>query len=278
MHINGCFIILAITNICMILCTAQIAPCWHDPEATLEKMKKRITEAVKCDASLISFPEQITTGWDPSDVDFGIQDEDGQIVSTLRDYARDFNIGILGSYREQHLPKPRNTAVAVGSDGQIIARYSKIHLFSPGGEDRYYDPGDDTAVFSINGCRSGLAICYDLRFADLFRMYRDIGVHIVLVPSAWPVLRMRYFDLFAMARAAEFQMYIAGINTAGVTPVDQYSGGSLVTGPDGQVITRGCEGEELLFTDINPELVDSLRRSFPVHKDRRNDVYQRSIL
>lgn len=261
----------------MILCTAQIAPCWHDSEATLVKMKGRIAEAVEYDASIIAFPEQVVTGWDPIENQYGVEDESGSIISTLREYARDYSIGILGSYREQHLPKPRNTVVAIGSDGQILARYSKIHLFSPGKEDLFFEPGQQPAVWTHDDCICGLAICYDLRFADLFRMYRDAGVHLMLVPSAWPAVRMGHFDLFTTTRAAEFQMYVAGINTTGVTPVDQYAGGSIVAGPDGMVISRGCEGEELLFTEINPAVVAETRRSFPVYRDRKDSVYLHEI-
>jgi predicted amidohydrolase len=257
----------------MILCSAQIASCWYDPDATLKKIKKRIIDAIELDASIIAFPEQVIIGWNPADACFGIQDEGGSIISSLREYARDFGIGILGSYREWHLPRPRNTVLAIGSDGQILARYSKIHLFSPGEENMYYDPGDKLAVFTVDDCVCGVAICYDLRFADLFRMYRDAGVQLMLVPSAWPLIRMRYFDLFIRARAAEFQMYVSGINTTGTTPVDHYSGGSLVCGPDGQVISRGFDGEELLFTEIKPEYVNDMRKNFPVHRDRREDVY-----
>lgn len=262
----------------MILCTAQISPCWQNPEQTLAQIKKRIAEAIECDASLISFPEQVTTGWDPVEGVNHVQTEDGQIISTLREYARDFSIGILGSYREYHLPRPRNTAVAIGSDGQILARYSKIHLFSPGGEDRTYDPGESLSVFTLDGCRCGIAICYDLRFADLFKLYRNGDVDLMLVPSAWPASRMRYFDLFSTTRAAEFQMYVVGINTVGVTPVDRYSGGSLVVGPDGVVICRGSEVEELLFTEIRPDYVDEIQKGFPVHLDRRDALYQQLII
>lgn len=258
----------------MILCTAQISPCWKDPDATLAKMRTWVAEAVECDASCIVFPEQITTGWDPADSVFGVQDEEGVVIQTLRRYARDFSIGILGSYREHHPNKPRNTAVAIGPDGEILARYSKIHLFSPGGEDTTYYPGDTPAVFSLDGCLCGIGICYDLRFADLFRLYRDRDVQLMLVPSAWPASRISHFDLFVTARAAEFQMYVAGVNTTGRTPVDTYSGGSLVAGPDGQIITHGCEGEELLFTGIDPGLVTRIREEFPVHRDRREKVYQ----
>jgi omega-amidase len=258
----------------MILCTAQISPCWQNPECTLTSIKNRIAEAVEYDASFISFPEQIITGWDPLDGKSYVQTESEEIVSALREYACDFSIGILGSYREKHQPRPRNTAVAIAPDGHLLTRYSKMHLFSPGCEDQTYDPGEDIALFSHDGCRCGIAICYDLRFADLFRLYRDAGADLVLVPSAWPASRMRYFELFITARAAEFQMYVDGINTVGETPVDHYSGGSLLAGPDGTVICKGSKVEELLFSDISPDLVAKIREDFPVHGDRRSEVYQ----
>jgi predicted amidohydrolase len=257
----------------MILCTAQISPCWKDPDATLLKIKNLIAQAVECDASFIAFPEQVVTGWDPADADFGVQCEDGHIIRALRRYAKDYSIGILGSYREYHHPKPRNTAVAIGPDGQILARYSKIHLFSPGGEDVSYFPGDEIGIFTLDGCLCGIALCYDLRFSDLFRLYRGKNIQLMLVPSAWPAIRMRYFELFVTARAAEYQMFVAGINTFGKTPVDIYDGGSLIAGPDGRILTRGCEGEELLFTAIDPEVVEVMRKEFPVYQDRREMVY-----
>ncbi len=261
----------------MILCTGQISSCWQNPKCTLSSIKSRISEAIEGDASFISFPEQVTTGWDPLDGQNFVQSENDEIVSVLREYARDFCIGILGSYREIHQPSPRNTAIAIAPDGHILARYSKMHLFSPGHEDQAYDPGEEIALFSYEGCRCGIAICYDLRFADLFRLYRDAGADLVLVPSAWPASRMRHFELFTTARAAEFQMYIAGINTVGETPVDRYTGGSLVVGPDGTVICRGSDVEELLFTDIKPDHVAAVRESFPVHSDRRDVLYQNLI-
>ena len=259
----------------MILCTAQIGPCWQNPEETMEKIRQRVAEAVEYDASFIAFPEQIPTGWDPGDSSTGVQTEDGPIISRFMEYARDFSIGILGSFREYHLPHSRNTAVAIGSDGKILAKYSKIHLFSPGREDEMYDPGEDLGIFTMDGCRCGIGICYDLRFGDLFRLYRKAGVHLTLVPSAWPASRMRHFTLFSTARAAEFQMYVAGINTVGTTPVDHYSGGSLVVDPTGLVISQGSDREELLFTEISPELVDEVRQGFSVYQDRMDHVYQK---
>ncbi len=259
----------------MILCTAQISSCWQNPDATLSKIRTRVAEAVEYDASCIAFPEQAATGWDPEDATSNVQDDDGCIISSFREYARDFSIGILGSYREIHNERPRNTIVAIDAKGAILAKYSKIHLFTPGKEDLNYSAGDTLGTFTIDGCSCGLAICYDLRFSDLFRLYRQQGVDLMLVPSAWPSSRMRFFELFTTCRAAEYQMYVACVNTTGTTPVDQYSGGSLVAGPDGVVITRGSQGEELLFTDIEPGRVAEIRKEFPVYHDRKEDLYNR---
>jgi predicted amidohydrolase len=259
----------------MILCTAQISPCWQNPDATLNKIRTRVAEAVEYDASCIAFPEQAATGWDPEDATSYVQDDNGSIISTFREYARDFSIGILGSFREIHEDRPRNTTVAIDAKGTILAKYSKIHLFTPAKEDLYYSSGDTLGTFMMDGCFCGLAICYDLRFSDLFRAYRQQGVDLMLVPSAWPSSRMRFFEVFTTSRAAEYQMYVACINTTGVTPVDQYSGGSLVAGPDGAIITRGSQGEELLFTDIDPDRVAGIRTEFPVFHDRKEGLYQR---
>ncbi|MDD1728956.1 MAG: carbon-nitrogen hydrolase family protein [Methanospirillum sp.] len=258
----------------MILCIAQISPCWQNPEQTLDLIKLKVAEAKRYGASFIAFPEQIFTGWDPMDGDTFVQSEEGGIVSALRKYAYESSIGILGSYRESHHPRPRNTTVAIGPDGCILARYSKLHLFSPGGENVAYDPGEHISVFSYLGCQCGIAICYDLRFADLFRLYRDAGVHLMLVPSAWPAARMHHFQLFITARAAEFQMYVAGINTVGVTPVDHYSGGSVIAGPDGTIVCQGSDQQELLYTEINPEYAENVRSGFPVHRDRKDALYR----
>ena len=85
-------------------------------------------------------------------------------------------------------------------------------------------PGSDLGIFTLGSLTCGIAICYDLRFPDLFRIYAQKGVQVVFVPAAWPQKRINHWELFITARAAENQMYVAGVNTTGVTPVDTYSG------------------------------------------------------
>jgi len=253
-------------------CSAQTAGVWESPEKNLIQAEKVIADAARAGAGLVAFPEQHLTGWDP-EASKNCEDLTGPAVTSLRRLAKDHSIAIVGSFREAAAPKPKNTVVAIGSNGEILAKYSKIHLFTPGHEDRAFSPGTGLATFSIAGVRFGLAICYDLRFPELFRLYRSEGVHAVIVPAAWPENRIRYWELFIQSRAAENQMYIAGVNTTGITPVDRYSGSSLTADPHGTIIARAGPGEELLYYDIDPHFAETIRQEFPVNDDRKDALY-----
>jgi predicted amidohydrolase len=245
---------------------------WEDPENSLKKAGVLIRHAADCGAQLICFPEQFATGWDPGSGRH-MQDSNGSIVTTLKAYATENSISIVGSFREQSDPFPKNTAVVIGSNGSILATYSKIHLFSPAGEDTSFMPGTELGIFSIGSLTCGLAICYDLRFPSLFRIYAQMGVQAVFVPAAWPPNRIKHWELFIAARAAENQMYVIGVNTTGTTPVDKYSGASMTADMHGSVIQRASDAEQLLFSDLEPSLVDATRHAFPVEKDRKDALY-----
>lgn len=258
----------------MLCCSAQTAGIWESPKQSLDTAEKILCEAVAAGAELVAFPEQFAAGWDPASAQ-NIETPDGPTVTGLRDLARKYRVALIGSFRESFAPRPRNTAVAIGKDGSILAVYSKIHLFSPGGEDTHYTAGTSLATFTLKEIRFGLAICYDLRFPDLFGLYREHDVHAVIVPAAWPKNRLRHWELFIQSRAAENQCYIAGVNTTGKNPVDCYAGNSVTADPKGTIIARAGEGRELLFYDIDPEVVEQTRRSFPVYTDRKTPLYSR---
>jgi predicted amidohydrolase len=255
------------------ICSAQIAGIWEEPEKSLEKAGVFIRHAAASGASLICFPEQFATGWDPESGK-NLEDINGLIVSSLRAYARTNKIAVIGSFRKQGNPLPENTAVVINNEGRILTTYSKMHLFSPGNEQKGFSPGSDLGIFSLGPLSCGIAICYDLRFPDLFRIYAQKGVQVVFVPAAWPQKRIKHWELFITARAAENQMYVAGVNTTGITPVDTYSGSSMTADPHGTIISRANDAEQLVFTDIDPALVEKARESFPVEKDRKDALYR----
>jgi predicted amidohydrolase len=257
---------------CIRTCSAQIAGIWEDPEKTLKKAAVFVRHAAASGAELICFPEQFATGWDPLPRTH-IQESTGTIVTTLRHYAEEYGIGLIGSFREKTDSLPRNTAIAIDRDGRILTSYAKMHLFSPGKEDEGNIPGSALGTFRLGPLTCGLAICYDLRFPELFRIYAQRGVQVVFVPSAWPRRRSDHWELFITARALENQIYVSGVNTTGETPVESYAGASMTADPQGTIICRATGAEQLLFTDIDPALIETSRRQFPVGRDRRDDLY-----
>jgi len=254
------------------VCNAQLSNIWEDPDKTIEKAEGFISHAANCGAQLICFPEQFATGWDPLSGK-NVQDLTGSIITRLQACAKANKIAIIGSLREAASPYPRNTSVTIGNNGQIISTYSKIHLFSPAKEDVHFSPGGGLGIFPLSTLTCGLAICYDLRFPELFRIYAKRGVQAVFVPSAWPASRIRHWELFIQARAAENQMYVIGVNTTGTTPVDRYSGSSIAADPHGTIISRANEAEQLLFMDLDPAEVTAARSALPVGNDRKDALY-----
>ncbi len=254
------------------VCSAQISSIWEDPEKTLEKAEGFIAHAATCDAQLICFPEQFLTGWDPLSGK-NVQALNGSIITRLQTCAKTNRIAVIGSLREVASPYPKNTLVAIGNDGKILSTYSKIHLFSPANEDKHFLPGTRPGIFSLGPLTCGLAICYDLRFPALFRIYAKKRVQVVFVPAAWPASRIRHWELFIQARAAENQMYVVGVNTTGTTPVDRYSGVSIAADPHGTIISRANEAEQLLFLELNPAEVTAARLALPVENDHKDALY-----
>jgi omega-amidase len=260
----------------MLIHGVQMAAVWERPEKTLDLAESWVKEASSAGGELVCFAEQFATGWDPSSHNH-VQERDGPIVGGLKALAREYGIAILGSFREKHDPLPRNTCIVVDGEGHELASYSKCHLFSPGGEDRYFAPGQSPAIFELHGTRFGIAICYDLRFGILFHYYASVGVDVMLVPAAWPASRMDHWQLFIRARALEGQAYVIGINTTGRTPVDVYCGGSMAAGPAGEIVSGLGEEEGLLAVKCDRASLEAARRSLPVSRDRRPDLYQRLI-
>jgi len=256
----------------MLCCSAQIRSAWEDPERTLERSEECFSRAARAGAALIAFPEQFATGWDPCSTKHA-GDTTGTIVTGLRELAKKHGIAVIGSFREIFSPKPRNTVIAIDQNGGILATYAKIHLFTPGHENQAFTPGTGLGTFTLEGVKVGLAICYDLRFPDLFQLYRREGIHAVIVPAAWPESRLRHWELFIQSRAAENQLYVAGVNTTGTTPVDRYAGGSLTADPQGAIIAQAGTGPELLYYEIDPRKVERTRQDFPVENDRKDILY-----
>jgi predicted amidohydrolase len=159
--------------------------------------------------------------------------------------------------------------VLLGPQGNIVARYRKVHLFSYHSEERdRLSPGTEAVAVETPFGKVGLAICYDLRFPELFRHLMAQGVEMFLVVSAWPAARLESWRLFNRVRANENLAYLVSCNSAGQNCGQALAGHSMVVGPLGQVLAEGGDQEEVVTAEIDLTLPARTRQDFPALRDR----------
>jgi predicted amidohydrolase len=195
---------------------------------------------------------------------------DGPTVNAFRQKARERRCHILmGSLVERDADGLFNTTVFIGSAGEIVARYRKIHLFGyQSDETKILTPGKEIVVTDTPWGRAGFSTCYDLRFPELFRRMVDQGAEIFLIPSAWPLARIEAWRLFNRARAHENLAFLVSCNCAGENAGKRYGGHSMIVDPWGKVLAEGGEGGEIVTAEIDPREAARARAEFPALADR----------
>jgi omega-amidase len=155
-----------------------------------------------------------------------------------------------------------------------LADYSKIHLFRLMDEHQYLTAGDKSVTVDLPFGRAGLAICYDLRFPELFRGYALAGAEMVFLPSEWPHPRLVHWQTLVRARAIENQMFVFACNRVGADVRNEFFGHSMVVNACGEILAEGGEGEELITLTADLSKVQEARRKIPILQDRRPEVYR----
>ena len=189
-----------------------------------------------------------------------------------------------GERRPPAEQKPENTMFLVSPEGRMVSRYSKIHLFDVEIENgvsyRESDmstSGDRIAVAETELGKIGFAICYDIRFPELFRLMALAGAEIICIPASFTLESGKdHWEMLLRARAVENGVYILAANQTGKKTVMNTYGNSMVIDPWGTVKARAGEREECIFAEIDLDYLASVRRQVPVLKNRREDVYQLS--
>lgn len=145
--------------------------------------------------------------------------------------------------------------------------YDKHHLFTYGGENKHFTPGNKRVVAEYKGVRFLLLTCYDLRF-PVWSRYRDDYDAIILTAN-WPASRQEVWNILIKARAIENQCYVIGANRTGQDPTCNYSGGSAIIDAKGRVMEQANgTGEQTVTADLNPGTLYEFRKKFPVLNDR----------
>jgi len=165
-----------------------------------------------------------------------------------------------------------NRLVLFSREGREVLRYDKCHLFPPMQEPLRLSAGNGAEVIEIEGMRVAPAICYDLRFPEMFRRAALRGVDLFLVPSEWPHPRQRSLSILAESRAIENQAFLLLANRCGGDAGEtRFCGNSGLFGPFGAIATAG-DGEAVVTAEIERASLDQARRALHVLDERRKGI------
>lgn len=174
-----------------------------------------------------------------------------------------------------------NVTVVFDRQGDVIAEYRKIHLFDIEDlgngafrESDYIKPGDEIVTWEFEGVVFGTAICFDVRFPELFRALRLAGADIITLPAAYTMVTGEaHWELLARARAAEAQCHFIACGLGGSVLVDgQHKssyGHSVIVDAWGKVLARAGQGPEILTAQLDMEVLREIRKNIPLMKQRR---------
>ena len=253
---------------------AQMDVPTGQPEANLARVHNFAAEAREASTDLLLLPELWLHGYDLERAGEWAAPLGESGFAQMAALARESGLHLAGSLLERHAGGVSNTAVLYAPDGALLGSYRKIHLFRLMQEPRYLAPGDHATLCPTPWGPVGLAICYDLRFPDLFRVMALAGAVLFLVPAQWPVRRIEAWLLLARARAVENELIVAACNRVGSDDQVEFPGRSLVVDPWGNVLVEGDDREQLLIAQVDLREIRKARRYLTVYEDRRPEAYR----
>ncbi len=266
---------------------------WENPPENHERIRQLLDPVDVRPGDLILLPEMFATGFS-----FNIQhtnDKSGATLSFMIELAQDFSCYVQGGRTVAACHKAAcsasNVMTTITPRGDIACEYTKLHPFSIGGEHETFAPGADVTTWlwgdrAASAHRSDTlsdshtpgfaplrvcpAICYDLRFPELFRTATlEHRADVFALGACWPISRQHHWRALAIARAIENQSYMLAVNRTGRDPTLQYAGGSIAVSPKGDILTELGDQPAVASVDIDPREVRRWREKFPALKDAR---------
>jgi predicted amidohydrolase len=250
----------------------------------LQAAEKLIHEASAAGAQLIVLPENfaLMTTSDADKLSTCEKEGSGPIQDFLAEQAAKHKIWLVGGTIPLRCPEPHkayNACPVYDAEGKLVACYKKIHLFDaqvkPGvevyEESTTIHPGNEIIVIDSPFGRLGLAICYDLRFPELFRVMATLKAEIIAIPTAFTVKTgQAHWEVLMRARAIENFCYLLGACQTGVHETGRKTfGHSLIIDPWGTVLACLPSETGFIQAEVSLDYLKQLRSDFPVHQHRR---------
>lgn len=252
----------------------QMDVTYGDPKVNFARVNKWVMDAVQSGADIVVLPELWDTGYDLERLDV-LADKDAHATTEfLSDLAKQHNVTIIGgSVAENSKDGMKNTMLVINRNGELVHKYSKLHLFQLMDEHLHLVEGQDEADFELDGVPSAGFICYDIRFPEWVRKSAVNGAKVMYVVAEWPKPRIDHWRALLQARAIENQCYVVACNRVGSDPNNEFGGMSLVVDPWGGIVTEGGDEEKMVLAEIDLDKVDDVRKRIPIFQDRRVEWY-----
>ena len=253
-------------------------------QGNLNEVARLIEESVMAGAKLIVLPENFAFMGDKETDKLAIAESPGEgaIQQFLASQARAHGIWVIGgtipliAHDSQHVFA---SCLVYDSQGNLVTRYDKCHLFDvrlTEANETYLESetvaaGDSTVWFDSPFGRIGLAVCYDLRFPEMFRQLMEAQIEILAIPSAFTATTGKaHWEVLLRARAIENLCYLIAADQGGFHVNGRATyGHSMIVNPWGEVLQHLVTGSGFVLAEIDRENQSTLRATFPVLQHQR---------
>lgn len=236
---------------------------WEDAAANCAQLEEKLADLAGI-TDVIVLPEMFATGFSMSEM--GAEIGKGPALLWMQLQANRLGALIVGSLKVKQQNSLYNRLYAVHPDGTYQV-YDKRHLFRMGGENDYYQAGDQQVVVSYAGWKIALFICYDLRFPVWSRnvnMVYDAAIYV----ANWPAARANAWRTLLQARAIENLAYVIGVNRIGTDGNDiAYCGDSLLIDFKGGLILDLASHDQISSAELSSAELAEFRAKFPAYLD-----------
>lgn len=259
----------------------QISPTIGKKEVNLNKIEHFIKRNSDKKLDLVIMPEFFSTGVDHELFLNSPEDENGgQVIEFLSNLAKSYNTNIIaGTIIEKSGDKLYNSSFAINRNGEILAKYHKIHLFNylGGTEGERITAGDKEIVVDFDFGKVGIGVCFDIRYPLHYKKLAKMGAELIVLPTAWLVPSEIYDDAETLkyaqemwiamnrTRAYDNMVYIAASNQTGKINDEMGAiGTSLIISPTAQILANAKEKQCAVYAEIDLEQVKYLKSIYPI--------------
>lgn len=253
-----------------------------DQDETLAKAGRMVREAAENGAEVVAFPEMFNCPYSHKYFRPYAAQGHEKTVALLSRWAEENGVLLVGgSIPETEDGRIYNTCFVFDEHGREIARHRKVHMFDvdiPGmrfSESATFTPGDKVTVFDTKFGKMGAAVCFDVRFPEIFRAMAVRGAQVIFLPAQFNMKTgPSHWEMTLRSRAVDNELFVVGAAAARYVGFDyECWGHSAVADPFGTIIAECDEKEQILYADIDLDRVAEVRRSLPTFLHLRRDVY-----